>query len=140
MSDIRTKLEKRFDRPGGYIECSDGWGWILEELHEKLLFLDRKYTILQVKEKFGTLRFYLGEGGKTKNVAVLLMHDAIRYAEDMSAHTCELCGNCSLVGYSERGIEYDKTVGLKFSEYGWRRTLCDTCAKDLGYRASREDD
>ena len=139
QKDIRAILAKRFGKHQGYIECGDGWDWILKELHEKLVYLDRRYTILQVKEKFGTLRFYLGQGGRTKNVAIRLMHDAINRAEYLSSGTCELCGNSSVVADSERGIQYDQSVGLKFDQYGWYQTLCDTCAEPLGYRASKED-
>ena len=140
MSNIRKQLEKRFGKYEGYIECDSGWDWILEELHEKMLYLDPKYELVQVKEKFGTLRFYLGRGGSTKNVAVLLMHDAINHAEYLSSKTCELCGNCSLYSNPSKGVIYDKTAGIKFNEHGWYKTLCNTCAEPLEYRESREDD
>lgn len=40
----------------------------------------------QVKEKFGTLRFYIDGGDE-------VTHGMIRVAENMSAHTCEVCGS-----------------------------------------------
>lgn len=131
MSDIRTKLQKRFEK--GYsteIAFGKGWDSILEDLHEQLMFLDRKYTIVQIKEKYGTLRFYLGHGGRSKNVAVRLMHLAVDHAEYLSAHTCEECGSSSVRANSERGIEYDNSVALR--DYGWMRTLCDTCFGTIG--------
>lgn len=56
---------------------------------------------LQVKEKFGTLRFYCS-GGDDYTRGVLDM------AEAMSGRTCERCG-------SPGKLRYD----------GWARTLCD---------------
>jgi hypothetical protein len=69
----------------------------------------------QVKEKFGTLRFYYG-GGDSYCRGVESMADA------MSAVTCETCGN---PGKMRRG--------------GWIRTLCDEHAEQAGYTDELED-
>ena len=54
------KLINRIPKPWGrYISCNEGWYNILDELDNKLAYLDPDYQINQVKEKFGTLRFYL---------------------------------------------------------------------------------
>lgn len=66
----------------------------------------------QVKEKFGTLRFYC-DGGDDAT------HGMISLAESMSGMLCEECGN--------RG----KTRGG-----GWIRTLCDQHHVKLGLGAS----
>ena len=58
-------------------------------------------TVVQVKEKFGTLRFYY-DGGDDK------IDGMVRMAESMSAVTCEKCGK---PGTSTGG--------------GWIKTLCD---------------
>jgi hypothetical protein len=59
----------------------------------------------QVKEKFGTLRFYYNGGdGVVRGIE--------RMAESMSAVTCETCG---APGKSRSG--------------GWIQTLCDTHAE-----------
>lgn len=60
----------------------------------------------QVKEKFGTLRFYY-DGGDD------FIHGLSTMAESMSAVTCEVCGNPG------------KTIGG-----GWVRTLCRTHAEE----------
>lgn len=56
----------------------------------------------QVKEKYGTLRFYYDGGDE-------FIHGATYMAEAMSAKTCEVCGN---PGHVRGG--------------GWVRTLCDS--------------
>jgi len=63
-------------------------------------------TVVQVKEKFGTLRFYY-DGGDDK------IDGMVRMAESMSAVTCEECGR---PGTSTGG--------------GWIRTLCDEHRKE----------
>jgi hypothetical protein len=65
----------------------------------------RQVTVDQVKEKFGTLRFYY-TGGDEYISGITSM------AEAMSGVTCEVCGN---VGELNGG--------------GWLRTRCDTHAK-----------
>ena len=58
-------------------------------------------TLDQVKEKFGTLRFYYTGGDD-------VIDGMVRMAESMSSVTCETCGNPG----QQRGG-------------GWIRTLCD---------------
>lgn len=54
----------------------------------------------QVKEKYGTLRFYVSNGNDKH-------YNYINFAESMSAVTCEVCG--------DKG---------KISNYGWAETRC----------------
>jgi hypothetical protein len=92
----------------------DGWFDLLYEASQKIeaaiLALPEserpKYKACQVKEKFGTLRFYM-DGPSTPE-----MDAAIRVAEDKSCKTCEYCG---APGKATRG--------------GWVKTLCSDCNK-----------
>jgi hypothetical protein len=70
---------------------------------------------VQIKEKFGTLRFYY-DGGDEYIAGVLSM------AESMSARTCEQCGS---LGTARGG--------------GWIRTLCDKHAQEMGYNTGIEE-
>jgi hypothetical protein len=63
---------------------------------------------IQVKEKFGTLRFYYRGGDD-------VVSGIERMAESMSAVTCETCG---APGVTRSG--------------GWIQTLCDTHAEEAG--------
>jgi hypothetical protein len=56
--------------------------------------------VVQIKEKFGTLRFYIDNGNETSFAIT-------SYAEHMSETTCEKCGN----------------VGRTYT-IGWHKTLC----------------
>ena len=66
----------------------------------------RRVKVVQIKEKFGTLRFYIGAGGDDD------IYSYIQMAEVMSSITCENCG----------------APGTRTSPPGWIRTLCPTCA------------
>lgn len=143
MSDIRQELKERVAK--GWIksiDCDAGWDWILADLNAKMKYLDFNYKITQVKEKFGTLRFYY-QPLIQKQVVLDIMDDVVQNAEQLSATTCELCGNSSRCAIASRGVKYDQTVGIKYSNNGnpngWLKTLCDTCAEPIGYRASKEE-
>jgi hypothetical protein len=99
-------------------ECGNGWFNILDHLmgniQDHIDWKNRKeevvaqVTLDQVKEKFGTLRFYYSGGDDT-------VRGMVRMAESMSAVTCEECGNPG------------KQVGG-----GWITTLCKTHAEIKG--------
>lgn len=112
-SEAYQKLQDDFDWFGGFyperprghfgFECGDGWEPLLRKLCEKLKALDFKGNVVQVKEKFGTLRFYAD--GMTDE-----QYKAVHEAEYKSEITCEACGQPG-----------------KLRSGGWIRTLCDTC-------------
>lgn len=70
----------------------------------------------QVKEKFGTLRFYYNGGDQ-------YIHGLVAMAESMSGVTCEVCGT---PGVARGG--------------GWIRTLCDEHANGEEPIRNHEDD
>lgn len=71
-------------------ECSDGWAPLLRRLSEKLemriIAGDTNCRVIQVKEKFGTLRFYMSYFLDDE------MQKLVHAAEFESASTCEICG------------------------------------------------
>jgi hypothetical protein len=90
----------------GYDWCGCvGEGW--KELVDAAQILCKKedVCILQVKEKFGTLRFYVGSAPKW-------VHTLIWGVEARSAWTCEWCGKWGRV-----------------RRYAWVLTLCEECAQ-----------
>ena len=77
-----------------YFECGDGWFDLIDYLShqiEKLLVgygsVENEETMhaTQVKEKFGTLRFYMS--AYTDQI-----EDLIEDAQSLSGKTCEVCG------------------------------------------------
>jgi hypothetical protein len=88
-----------------YFEHGPGWYALEKELIQDLIKLGWDRRIVQVKEKFGGLRFYIGEGSDE-------IFDRIDRAEEESIKICERCGNPGRV------------VGKS-----WLRCLCDECNK-----------
>jgi hypothetical protein len=88
-------------------EHGDGWFVLLDNLSALITLLDKRdgsETIaVQVKEKFGALRFYVQAGSDA-------IFDLIDKAEDESSRTCEMCGEPGEL----RGV-------------GWVSTMCDKC-------------
>lgn len=72
-----------------YFECGDGWEPLLRAAATKIEAINKQLQepvrALQIKEKFGTLRFYVSHGTEEINTI-------IREAENASARTCETCG------------------------------------------------
>lgn len=65
-----------------------GWTPIIDRLHRELIALDPGYVLHQVKEKFGTLRFY----GEFREDVREVCEALVRSAEIESSRTCERCG------------------------------------------------
>jgi hypothetical protein len=111
---------KMFVGKYGGIAVGAGWANILVQLCQNIQHhLDWKnrdgevitqVTIQQVKEKFGSLRFYYQGGDE-------YIHGLVSMAESMTGITCEECGN---PGETRHG--------------GWIRVLCNTCEADLEER------
>ena len=120
--NIRKKIESRIPQGWGtWISCYEGWDWILEDIEEMLNYLDPEYEVHQVKEKFGTLRFYYAIHGD--KIVHKIASSLVRQAEYESEYTCEICG-CSSRIATDR-VAYDPTVKLRTS--GAYMTRCDTC-------------
>lgn len=89
-----------------YFECGDGWFQLIWDLCEAIEPLaPAAFAAVQVKEKFGGLRFYAGAVSKE-------VYKLIDGAEEKSFTICEQCGETGKVRYG-----------------GWVRTLCDGCAQ-----------
>ncbi len=109
---LRALLERIPDGWGRWIRCGPGWYPILAELDERLREIDPDYRVLQVKEKFGTLRFYWSGRNREAGDRV------VREAEAASARTCELCGE----------------PGKLRIRRTWMQTVCNSCALSEGFK------
>jgi hypothetical protein len=93
-------------------ECQDGWFDLIWKLCEDIekVGVKEDFQVLQVKEKFGGLRFYCSSAPDE-------VWDLITVAEDISEKTCEICGK----------------EGELRSRNRWLKTLCLKHAKELEY-------
>ena len=55
MSQMLDRFHKDYDKR---IDCDPGWYDLIEKIDVELRVIDPEYTIYQIKEKFGALRFY----------------------------------------------------------------------------------
>jgi len=97
--------------PAKYIDIDEGWYKLALQCHIELLNADPHYRILQIKQKFGTLRFYVEPSEqylKTSKTEETNIHVIIAKYEAMSKVTCEATG--------ESGV-------LMKSPGGWYKTL-----------------
>jgi hypothetical protein len=95
--------------PDGFTH-DDGWFGILWRLCEDLepLIAGHEFEVLQVKEKFGGLRFYVRLDGLRLSHADDAISRRIGAAVEESFHTCEICGQPG-----------------KLREDYWITTVCD---------------
>jgi len=122
------ELFEREEEPSPYsqrgIECGEGWYELLDILCDQITTyeLDRKrregetysVSVQQIKEKYGTLRYYLSGADAYVNGLVAM-------AESMSAHICEECG--------EKGVLHTKA---------WYKVRCHECYHTEDERAQKE--
>lgn len=90
-------------------EVSVGLGWfnLVRELCIELSKMETKPVVMQIKEKFGTLRFYINEYTEE-------LDKIISKYELMSETVCEECGE----------------PGKLRPELRWIKTLCDKHAEE----------
>ena len=77
----------------GYPECGPGWRDLIERACDRIsamLGSEERVEILQIKEKYGTLRVYWR--GKVSERSKQTVEGIIALAEARSATTCEQCG------------------------------------------------
>lgn len=85
------------------IELCTGWCPLVNELCETLMAMGCGGKVAQIKEKFGTLRFYI-------NNCTEAQYEAVHEAEDKSASLCLECG-----------------APGKLTGKGYLLTLCEPC-------------
>lgn len=83
---------------------------LCEELREEILRIDpsllNKYSVSQVKEKYGTLRWYAASYSEQ-------MEDILTKYEDISQYTCVVCGK----------------INVPIFDDGWISPFCRECYK-----------
>lgn len=102
IKDLLTKYEIPWPRSGASV--GDGWLPLVEQLIVDLIAINWNKDCHQIKEKFGGLRFYIGEATEE-------MHTLIAKYEGLSTKTCEDCGG----------------VASKHIKNRWMTTMCDDC-------------
>lgn len=118
MSQLKLGFSGREATLQDFQQCvGAGWSDIIRRLVDDLWVLGWDGVALQIKEKFGALRIYLGDGQTEE------MRQRVYVAENESYKTCEECGQ---PGEVRTG--------------GWLKTLCEAHANGRPVDDDGEDD
>ena len=106
-------------RYGLDFRCGDGWIVLIDTLFSKIenhlrtcdADTNKDFVIEQIKEKFGSLRFYAMNADDE-------IYKMINEVEEKSFETCDECGDAGVL--SVRNV--------------WYKTLCSSCQQKLGYK------
>jgi hypothetical protein len=107
-------LKEHLEGVQGYPECNEGWRDLIERACVRIEnALDNGDTvkIVQIKEKYGTLRFYWR--GRLPSETEAKVGEVVSLAEARSACTCETCG----------------AEGRLYNRGGWFATACSEHAR-----------
>lgn len=97
---VLAPLQERSEYPDSPYMISPPFGWvdIVVALDTQLAALVPDYTIVQVKEKFAGLRYYIGSWGVADDdPRIGMARDLIAEAEHRSMSTCQVCGQTGRV-------------------------------------------
>lgn len=99
------------------LDIQPGWIPLIVSLHRKILALVDNYLVYQIKEKFGSLRFYAepiihdAYSPDNKYHIIQIFDHLINTAETRSMQTCEICS----------------TPGSLRTENSCYKTRCNDC-------------
>jgi hypothetical protein len=104
VNEIQLQIEelKKKILPGYWpsVDVDEGWYQLVLDCDRELTQIDPGYQIVQIKQKFGGLRYYfeslLSSAGKA-------MDDVVTKYEAVAAVTCEATGNPGVLMRSEGG-------------------------------------
>jgi hypothetical protein len=104
---------------GVCISCDEGWWKLVSICDKELSLLDPQYTIFQIKEKFGGLRYYYNPSNPHNSESMDLV---VRKYEKICSMTCEVTGGHGyLMRNGSRGMAQLKTLNESFLQQGWTK-------------------
>jgi hypothetical protein len=107
---LQSMLDRIPPQWGKWIRVRAGWYPLIVELDKAVARLDPTYTLCQVKEKFGALRYYIEPSAGNSATDNASIAQLIGDAERRSSSICEECGAPGVLGVVD----------------GWWHTSCTT--------------
>lgn len=103
LTELVKQYPEIYDSMWFGFECGDGWYELLSNLSQQLTDYCQQSGIdvpeaKQVKEKFGTLRFYVDYPAGCSDEQYNIINEFIDHAEDASGQICEVCGEPGTTG------------------------------------------
>lgn len=99
-----TKLSNYISKDIAYNCVGLGWRYLLDQLYD--IIKNKRIIVEQVKEKYGSLCFYVNGDELTDDI-----YDLILKKEEESKYVCEICG----FGATTQPIN------------GWFKSVCQDC-------------
>lgn len=112
---LNTVIARIDPNHGKHISCDEGWWQLISLCDKELADIDPDYTIFQVKEKFGGLRYYYSPSSPTMAKE---MNAVVAKFEHMCSMTCEKTGRHGYL--MKKGFLY-KTLHESFMDDGWTK-------------------
>lgn len=94
INDIQHILARIHPGYSKRMECGEGWYQLIFDCDAELAAIDPDYTIYQVKQKFGSLRFYFDSADESMKAQ---MSEVVRGYELKSLRTCEITGKSGVL-------------------------------------------
>ena len=118
MNELQFKIEKIRDKIlpsfGKYISVDEGWYQIVVDCDDELSVLDPDYKVVQIKQKFGILRYYFQPSVPANKDLTDAMHAVVRKYLIESSKTCEATGKPGVLMSSPLG--YLRTLNPKYAK------------------------
>lgn len=114
------------NREDGVRQVGPGWKDLVLECFDLCDQSGMDYTVVQIKEKFGSLRFYVHfHAEEDQKDQVQEMFRSLREVTGKSHRTCEMCGEPGRPASSPRGYRLtlcDKHAGEQPNQWGGMTT------------------
>jgi len=92
MIEFSPNLLQRLPSTDQFVTIGEGWIPLVEKLNKDIAEFLPNYKILQIKEKFGGLRFYVAYDESFTDLQIAEMEALIKKAEMESFKICDVCG------------------------------------------------
>jgi len=111
FEDIKGRIDPLYAKT---IACEEGWHKLVAECHLEILKIDPNYKIYQIKEKFGSLRYYFDT--KLGDMVEYEIFQVASKYELLSQEVCEKTGKPGVLMFKQ-GLY--KTLAGEFENDGW---------------------
>lgn len=108
-----------------YVEVDEGWYELVIACHEDLKKLDPDYKVSQIKEKFGSLRYYFQPSEACDRLTFYKMKEVTDGYEKLSSETCEATGKPGVLMRSETG--WYKTLNPEYAKTSLVHSKYEVC-------------
>lgn len=116
---LDTVLARFSQEASKNIWCDQGWWRLIANCDKEIAAIDPEYTIFQIKEKFGGLRYYYSPSSPIHTSKI---DNVISKYERICSMTCEVTGRHGyLMRKGQRGLGLLKTLNEDFLNEGWEQ-------------------